>query len=168
LSASLPESPTKRTSWKAKTTRGKKRQRDRYRRTKRVLQAQHAANTHRRKDKRKENAKTRVALGDPMAPFGLDKLKIFRPLYNIQTMSDVETDLVIAYETTRTTADSGQLLPMIDRTTKMTDWPLKGVLVDSGYPSGEDLVACEQKRGNCIRALVVDSLSSYQNSWVSP
>jgi transposase len=145
LSAPIPESPSKPASWKAKTTRGKKRQRDRYRRAKRVLQAQHAANTHRRKDKRKENAKIRVALGDPMAPFGLDKLKTFRPLYNIQTMSDVETDLVLAYETTRTTADSGQLQPMIDQTTKMTDRPLKEVLVDSGYPSGQDLAVCEQK-----------------------
>ncbi len=143
--APVPESPAKPAAWKAKTTRGKKRQRDRCRRAKKVLQAQHAANMHRRKDKRKENAKIRVALGDPMAPFGLDKLKTYRPLYNVQTMSDVETDLVLAYATTRTTADNGQLLPMIEQTTKMTDRPLKEVLVDSGYPSGEDLAACEQK-----------------------
>jgi transposase len=144
LSDPMPESPTKPHAWKAKTTRGKKRQRDRCRLAKEVLQAQQAANRHRRKDKRKENAKIRVALGDPMAPFGLDKLKTFRPLYNIQTMSDVETDLVLAYETTRTTADSGQLLPMIKQTMKLTDRPLKQVLVDSGYPSGEDLARCEQ------------------------
>lgn len=143
--APTPESSTKPPAWKAKSTRGKKRQRDRCRRARAVLKAQQAANRHRRKDKRKENAKIRVALGDPMAPFGLDKLKTFRPLYNIQTMSDVETDLVLAYETTRTTADSGQLLPMIDQTTKMTNRPLNEVLVDSGYPSGEDLAACKQK-----------------------
>jgi Transposase DDE domain len=52
---------------------------------------------------------------------------------------------MLAYQTTRTTADSGQLLPMIEQTTKMTDRPLKEVLVDSGYPSGEDLAACEQR-----------------------
>jgi transposase len=144
LSAPMPESPSQPQAWKAKTTRGKKRQRDRCRRAKEVLQAQQAANSHRRKDKRKDNAKIRVALGDPMAPFGLDKLKTFRPLYNIQAMSDVETDLVLAYETTRTTADSGQLLPLIKQTVKMTDRPLKEVLVDSGYPSGEDLARCEQ------------------------
>jgi transposase len=144
LPAPMPESSTKPPVWKAKTTRGKKRQRDRCGRAKKVLDAQHAANKHRRKDKRKENAKIRVALGDPMAPFGLDKMKTFRPLYNVQTMSDVETDLVLGYETTRTTADSGQLLPMIEQTTKMTGQPLKEVLVDSGYPSGEDLAACEQ------------------------
>jgi hypothetical protein len=56
-----------------------------------------AANSRRRKDKRKQDGKIRVAVGDPMAPFGLDKLKTYRPLYNVQAMSDVETDLVLAY-----------------------------------------------------------------------
>jgi transposase len=142
-----PENPKQPPTWKAaKTTRGKKRQRDCCRRAKRVLQAQQAANQRRRKDKRKKDAKIRVALGDPMAPFGLDKQKTFRPLYNIQVMSDVQTNLVLAYKTTRTTADNGQLLPMLEETMKMTDRPLKDVLVDSGYPSGEDLAACEQKQ----------------------
>jgi transposase len=134
-----------RQSWKAKTLRGKKRQRDRYRRARAVLQAKHAANRRRRKDKRKKEASIRVAPGDPMAPFGLDKMNTYRPLYNVQTMSDVETDLVFAYATTRTTADNGQLLPMIERTMEMTNQPLKDVLVDSGYPSGEDLAECQKK-----------------------
>jgi transposase len=143
--ASTAESVAKPPSWKAKTTRGKKRQRDRCRRAQAVLKARHEVNVRRRKDKRKEDAKIRVALGDPMAPFGLDKLKTYRPLYNIQTMSDVETDLVLAYATTRTTADSGQLLPMIERTMELTNRPLEEVLVDSGYPSGEDLAECKEK-----------------------
>ena len=140
-------------SWKAKTLRGKKRQRDRYRRARAVLQAKHAANRRRRKDKRKKEASIRVAPGDPMAPFGLDKLKTYRPLYNVQTMSDVETDLVLAYATTRTTADNGQLLPMIERTMEMTNQPLKDVLVDSGYPSGEDLAECQKKERDRVRAV---------------
>ncbi len=136
---------TKTPSWKAKTLRGKKRQRDQYRRAQAVLQAKHAANRRRRKDKRKKDASIRVAPGDPMAPFGLDKLNTYRPLYNIQTMSDVETDLVLAYATTRTTADNGLLLPMIEQTMAVTNQPLKDVLVDSGYPSGKDLAECKKK-----------------------
>jgi transposase len=132
-------------SWKAKTLRGKRRQRDQYRRARVVLQEKHVANRQRRKDKRKKEASIRVAPGDPMAPFGLDKLNTYRPLYNVQTMSDVETDFVLAYATTRTTADNGQLLPMIELTMKVTDRPLKDVLVDSGYPSGEDLAECKKK-----------------------
>jgi transposase len=149
-STAMPPDPTaesrsKPPSWQAKTTRGKKRQRDRCRRAQAVLKARHATNVRRRKDKRKEDAKIRVALGDPMAPFGLDKLKTYRPLYNVQTMSDVQTDLVLAYATTRSPADNGQLLPMIERTMEVTGRPLEAVLVDSGYPSGEDLARCEEK-----------------------
>ncbi len=145
LPVPMTESPGKPPSWKAETTRGMKRQRARCRRARAVLEGHHAANARRRKDKRKKEGKIRVALGDPMAPFGLDKQGTYRPLYNVQTMSDVQTDLVLAYATTRTTADSGQLLPMIERTEKLTGRRLKEVLVDSGYPSGEDLCRCQEK-----------------------
>jgi len=133
LSSLQAENPAKDSRWKAKTLRGKKRQRAHYRQAQAVLRAKHQANVQRRKDKRKKNNRIRVALGDPTAPFGLDKLKTYRPLYNVQTMSDVVTDLVFAYETTATTVDNGQLLPMIDRTTEATNRKLEAVLVDSGY-----------------------------------
>ena len=143
--APTAEGPDKPPAWEAKTVRGKRRQRDRCRRARAVLKASHAVNARRRKDKRKEEGKIRVALGDPMAPLGLDKLGTYRPLYNIQTMSDVETDLVLAYATTRTTADSGQLLPMIERAMEMTGRPLEAVLADAAYPSGEELARCKEK-----------------------
>lgn len=128
----------------AKTLRGKKRQREHCRRAQQALRAKLVANSGRRKDKRKQQAKIKVALGDPMAAFGLDKLKTYRPLYNVQTMSDVQTDLVLAYAVMATTADNGHLLPMIERTTAMTGRPLEALLADSGYPSGDDLAACEE------------------------
>jgi hypothetical protein len=59
-------------------------------------------------------------------------------------MSDVGTDLVLAYATTTTTTDSGQLVPMIDLTNQITDGRLKEVLVDSGYPSGKELAQCQE------------------------
>jgi hypothetical protein len=144
-SGPVADSDTKPPSWKAKTLRGKKRQRDRYRLAQAVLKARQTSNARRRKDKRKEDAKIKVALGDPMAPFGLDKLKTYRPLYNVQTVSDVQTDLVLGYATTRTIADNGQLLPMIERTMEITGRPVKELLVDSGYPSGADLAQCAEK-----------------------
>lgn len=144
-STPVAENDTKPPSWKAKTIRGKKRQRDRYRRAQTVLNARHTSNARRRKDKRKDDAKIKVAPGDPLAPFGLDKQKTYRPLYNIQTVSDVQTDLVLAYATTRTVTDNGQLLPMIERTMESTGRPMKEILVDSGYPSGAELAQCAEK-----------------------
>jgi len=110
-----------------------------------ALQAKLAANAKRRKDERKPPGRVRVALGDPEAPFGLDKLKTFRPLYNVQTMSDVGTDLVLAYATSASVGDAGWLPPMIERTVAATGRPLREVLVDSGYPSGEALAYCRDR-----------------------
>jgi transposase len=83
-------------SFMAKTKRGKKRQRDQYRKPQEILKERNKINARRRKDKRKKSEQVRVAIGDPMAPFGRDKMKVFRPLYNVQTMTDVETDFVFA------------------------------------------------------------------------
>jgi transposase len=146
-SSSSHESPrgeTEPPSFMGKTLRGKKRQRAQYRRAQAVLRDRFQANARRRKDKRKKSERIRVAIGDPMAPYGFDKLKTYRPLYNIQTMSDVETDLVLAYATITAVTDSGQLLPMINLTNQITDGRLKEILVDSGYPSGKDLAQCEE------------------------
>jgi transposase len=130
-------------SFMGKTKRGKKRQRADYQRAQEILKERNQSNARRRKDKRKKSEQVRVAIGDPMAPFGRDKKKVFRPLYNLQTMTDVETDLVFAFSLTPTLSDSGQLVPMINLTTAATERVLKMVLADSGYPSGDDLAKCE-------------------------
>jgi Transposase DDE domain len=146
----LPSSPapaaaeTEPPSFMGKTLRGRQRQRDQYRCAQAILRDRHKSNARRRKDKRKKGEKIRVAIGDPVAPFGLDKLKTYRPLYNVQTMSDVETDFVLAYAAVPTISDSGQLVPMIELTTATTGRRLEGVLVDSGYPSGKDLARCTE------------------------
>jgi transposase len=132
-------------SFLGRTLRGQKRQRTHYRRARAILRERNQANRRRRKDKQKKGAQIRLALGDPWAPYGLDKEKVYRPLYNIQVMSDVKTDLVFAYAAIPTTSDSGQLLPLIDRTNQVTGGTLEEVLVDSGYPSGADLAQCVER-----------------------
>ena len=118
-----------------------------------ILKERNKTNAQRRKDKRKKSEQVRVAIGDPMAPFGRDKMKVFRPLYNVQTMTDVKTDFVFAFSVTPTLSDSGHLVPMIDQTTAVTEQVLKMVLADSGYPSGDDLAKCEAMKGVGVRAL---------------
>jgi transposase len=132
-------------SFMAKTKRGKKRQRAQYQKAQEILKERNKANARRRKDKRKKSEQVRIAIGDPMAPFGRDKMKVFRPLYNAQMMTDVETDFVFTFSVTPTLSDSGHLVPMVDQMTAVTGQPLNRVLVDSGYPSGEDLAQCEAR-----------------------
>jgi transposase len=137
-------------SFMAKTKCGKKRQRAQYRKVQEILKELNKANAQRRKDKRKKPERVRVAIGDPVARFGRDKMHVYRPLYNVQTMTDVATDFVFAFSVTPTLSDSGHLVPMIDHTTAATGRPLKEVLTDSGYPSGDDLAQCEARNVEVI------------------
>jgi transposase len=137
-------------SFMGKTKCGKKRQRAQYRKAQEILNERNKVNARRRKDKRKKSEQVRVAIGDPVAPFGRDKMKVYRPLYNVQTMTDVETDFVFAFSVTPTLSDSGHLVVMIDRTMVVTGRLLKQVLTDSGYPSGDDLAQCEARKVEVI------------------
>jgi transposase len=70
-------------SFMGKTKRGMKRQRAQYRRAREILNERNKTNARRRKDKRKKCERVRLAIGDPTAPYGRDKMKVFRPVYNI-------------------------------------------------------------------------------------
>jgi Transposase DDE domain len=130
-------------SFMARTKRGMWRQRKQYRKAQEILRDRNKTNTRRRKDKRKKPDQVRVAIGDPMAPFGRDKLKVFRPLYNVQTMTDLLTDFVFTFSVTPTLSDSGHLVPMIIQMNEVTRQMLTKLLADSGYPSGAELAQCE-------------------------
>jgi transposase len=137
-------------SFMGKTKRGMKRQRAQYRKAQEILNERTKTNARRRKDKRKKSDQVRLAIGDPTAPYGRDKMKVFRPIYNVQTMTDLTTDLVFASSVTPTLSDGGHLVPMVDRTIVVTRQLLKKVLADSGYPSGEDLAQCKARNVEII------------------
>jgi transposase len=139
-----PEAPPNadRPDWMATTPRGRAQQRDRYCESRRRLHRQHEANRRRRKDKRKAPGRIRISPTDADACLGLDKYKVFRPLYNVQVMTDLASDLILAFAVVPAAADSGLLLPMIDLTEAATGRPIRAALTDSGYPSGEELAAC--------------------------
>jgi hypothetical protein len=130
-------------SFMGRTTRGRRQQRKQYRKAQEILRGRNKTNTRRRKDKRKKPDQVRVAIGDPVAPFGRDKQKVFRPLYNVQTMTDLPTDFVFTYSVTPTLSDSGHLVPMIIQMNEATRQKLRTLLADSGYPSGIELAQCE-------------------------
>ncbi len=137
-------------SFMGKTKDGMKRQRAQYRKAQEILNERNKTNARRRKDKRKKSDQVRLAIGDPTAPYGRDKMKVFRPLYNVQAMTDLTTDLVFTWTVTPTLSDGGHLVPMVDRTIAVTRQLLKKVLADSGYPSGDDLARCKARNVEII------------------
>ena len=113
---------------------------------------QHEEN-QRRREQRKAANEIRISPTDIEACLGRDKYDVYRPLYNVQVMTDLKTDLILAYAVSPCSSDSGQLIPLIDQTQTATGRLLHAVLTDSGYPSGDDLAACTGARGDHLQSL---------------
>jgi hypothetical protein len=131
-------------AWMAKTSRSRTAQYERYRQAQEHLAALQAANQQYSPSERRAPDKLVVSTSDPEATPGLDKDHVFRPLYTIQTVRDVDSPLIVSYDVFAQATDAGTLPPMLVRTEQLTDRCLKEVLVDSGYVTGINLALCAQ------------------------
>jgi transposase len=128
--------------WLASTPLGLVRQKRTYQRAGIVLQKRLEQNRRRRSSKRKPEDKVLVSLTDPEAALGRDKLDVFRPLFNVQLLRDLDSPLVLAYETFAVTHDAGLVSPMLERMTDLVGRKPEQLLADSGYVSLRDLETC--------------------------
>ena len=78
-----------------------------------------------------------------LTPLGLDKFKVFRPLYNVQVVDDLDSPLVLGYEVLAQPNDAGVLGPMTRRLREVFGCPVREMLADSAYAGGADLAAAE-------------------------
>jgi transposase len=104
-----------------------------------VLAGRIEQNAAKPSDKRQDPDKIQVSLTDPIAPLGRDKLKVYRPLYTIQTMVDPVSHITISYSCEPKANDNGTLAQMIDKTQKIVGGRLETVLADGSYCSILDL-----------------------------
>jgi len=136
--------PAELPAWMAKTPRSRMAQSERYRQAQEHLARLHAANQHYSPSERREPDKIVVSTSDPEAALGVDKDHVFRPLYTIQTLRDVDSPLILSYDVFAQATDAGTLPPMLERSEQLTGRRLQDVLVDSGYVTGIDLAWCAQ------------------------
>src|SRR5688572_17800521 len=125
------------------TPAGHRRQQDRYRQAQDQLTQLQMANARRPAAQRREPDKMVISPGDPEAALGLDKDHVFRPLYTVQTIRDVDSPLILAYEVFAQPSDAATLLPMLGRLHQLTGRALDDLLVDCGYVTGMDLADCQ-------------------------
>jgi Transposase DDE domain len=137
--------PTEVPAWMAQTPRGRTAQHERYRQAQEHLAGLQAANQQHSPSERRAPDKIVVSTSDPEAALGVDKDHVFRPLYTIQTVRDVDSPLIVSYDVFAQATDAGTLPPMLERTEQLTGRRLKNVLVDSGYVTGIDLALCAQE-----------------------
>jgi hypothetical protein len=131
-------------AWMAPSPARRRRQRHRFRTARRKLLKQHAANARRDRDKRQAPEKIVISTSDCEAALGRDKEKVFRPLYNVQVVQDLESPLILGYEVFAQATDAGTLMPLRQRAHDLTGVWLKQVLADAAYASALDLFDCAE------------------------
>jgi transposase len=130
--------------WLAKTAGTRQRQQAQYATAAAKLAERLADNRQRMPSKRLEEKNVRISVTDPDAVLGRDKHYVFRPLYNVQLVRDVDSPFLLAYDTFAHSSDAGTLKPMLQRTQELTGRPLDTALVDSGYVSAVDLADAQE------------------------
>ena len=130
-----PEQPY----WLARTPATRRRQQQQYAVARARLEERLAENHRRVPSKRQEDRHVRVSVTDPEADLGKDKLKVYRPLYNVQYVRDLDSPFLLGYETFARSSDTGTLLPLLRRTQLLSGRLPGEVLVDSGYLTALDL-----------------------------
>jgi len=130
--------------WLAKTPETRRWQREQYQVAQTRLAERLADNQKRPPSQRQEEKNIRISVSDPDAALGKDKHKVFRPLYNVQYVRDVDSPFILAYDTFARGSDTGTLMPMLARTQQLTGRTPQQVLVDSGYVTALDLADAQQ------------------------
>jgi transposase len=134
----------RRPGWVAKHPETREAQLERYQRAQIRMDELQAENAKRRSSKRRKPEKIVVSVSEPEAVPGRDKLKTFRPLYNVQLMYDLDSGFVTAYELFACQNDPGTIGSMLERSMDLTGGKPRVVLADAAYAGGPDLAVCEQ------------------------
>lgn len=136
-------------AWMAKTPAGRRRQHRRHRRAadelQRRLDRHRQTRSKRSKARRRSDDRVRICPSEPEAVLGRDKLKVFRPLYNVQLARDLESPLILAYDVLPQANDSGCFGPLLDRADHLCGRKWTEAVVDSSYASLVDLKVARQR-----------------------
>lgn len=91
-----------------------------------------------------------VSTSDPEAALGRDKFHVFRPLYNTQLVSDLNSSLILTYGVFAQATDAGTLKPMLCKAISTKGIHLKDLLVDAGYVTASNLALCNADHVNLV------------------
>jgi transposase len=133
--------PPPRPAWMAATPRGRRRQQQRLRRAQERMRQLQERNRRKRASKRKGPDQVRLSPSDPEAALGRDKDGVYRPLYNVQVLDDLDSPLVLAYDVWAQPNDAGVLGAMLGRQAWLVGRRVEELLVDTAYAAGADLAA---------------------------
>jgi hypothetical protein len=82
-------------------------------------------------------------MSDPEAALGRDKQDVYRPLYNVQVLDDLDAPFILAYEVFAQPNDAGTLGPLLGRAHQALGHGLEALLADTAYAGGADLAVAQ-------------------------
>jgi transposase len=132
-------------AWLAPSMAGRRQQLQRLQQAVLRMQELQANNQKKWASKQKAADGIFVSLSDPEAVVGRDKEKVFRPLYNVQVVDDLDSPLILAYDVFAQQSDAGLLGPMLMQAQGYLHHGLEVVLTDASYAGGRDLAVAEAK-----------------------
>jgi transposase len=141
-SAQRDEPVADKPDWLAKTAAGLHEQKQRYAHAAAIMRQRQAANAQRRSSKRQPADKVVVSPADPEAALARDKENVFRPLYTVQLLRDLDSPLLFAYDVLAQNNDNGVLPSLLESMADNTGVKPQDVLADSGYVSVRHLEFC--------------------------
>jgi DDE family transposase len=134
--------------WMAKTPVGRLRQRMRYQAAQaalaRKLQSHQQTLSRTAKSKRRPVERITICPSEPDAALGLDKVKTFRPLYNVQLARALGDQFIIGYDVVAEVTDAGQFGALAGRVNDLSGQLPKRVAVDEKYAGQADLALAHQ------------------------
>jgi len=125
--------------WVGATAIGRLRQLKSFRNAKARLLEKVGKNRAKHARFKREESKFSISPADSDAVIGKDKLNTIRPLYNIQYMTDNQSEVIVDYGVFMQSNDNGLLIPMLEKARKIVGQTLKKVFADSAYCSILDL-----------------------------
>jgi transposase len=134
-----PDGGPVRPAWMAPSAAGRQQQQQRLQQAQNRMAELQARNQAKRSSKRQAPAKLVVSLSDPEAALGRDKEDVYRPLYNVQVVDDLDGPFVLGYEVFAQPNDAGLLGPMLARLRESLGHQVEVLLTDTAYASGADL-----------------------------
>jgi hypothetical protein len=110
------------------------------------LQAEHRQ-SHPKRSKRQRRPIERLVVSptEPEAALGIDKLKTFRPLYNVPCVGDLDSPFILGHEVFAAVTDHNMLQPMVQKTQHLTGHKLRQLAGDTLYARVLDLVWCQKR-----------------------
>jgi transposase len=137
-------SPQNAPTWMAKTPKTRQTQQERYEHARQRLVELYAVNNRQERKRRRKPEKIVVSVSDSEAALGRDKHNVFRPLYNVQLVRDLDSQLYLGYQVFAQPTDAGTFSPMLERVVNLTGVKPKAMLVDAGYVTACNLAICDQ------------------------